>query len=135
MKICAFGKPLFSIRFGTAAALICLPVGAALAQPMAVVTAQIEPEFTQRVTYADLDLATKDGKKLLFRRVRSAVNSVCSDMLGPSPIYYAEHSCRRATWWDTRPQMDRVLREARLDSGPRQAQSGVSAAVKVSARK
>ena len=134
MAICAFGKPLFSLRLGTAAALICLPVGAALAQPTAVVTAQIEPEFTQRVSYADLDLATKDGKSMLFKRVRSAVNSVCSDMLGPSPIYYAEHSCRRATWWDTRPQMDRALREARLDNGQRQARSGFTAVVKVSAR-
>ena len=134
MKNWAIGQSLSRVRLEASAAfLCCLPIGVAVAQPTAVVTAPIDREFTERVSYADLDLATNDGRKMLFRRVRSAVKNVCSEMLGPATTYYQEHAdCRRATWSDTRPQMNLALDEAR--NGSRQAKSGVAATVKVSAR-
>ena len=43
-----------------------------------VVVAEPEPATTRRVSYADLDLATRDGERTLQRRVRTAVNQVCA---------------------------------------------------------
>ena len=118
----------------TAALLAFGTSTAAIGQPTAVVTGPaIERQFTRTVSFADLDLATPGGKKMLFRRVRSAVNSVCSELVGPSPLYFEEVGCRRATWFDTRPQMDRALSLAKQGSDQRVAFAPT--AIKVATRR
>lgn len=79
-----------------------------------VVIAEPEPlPPTRRVGYADLNLATQIGERTLVRRVRSAVGEVCEEEVGPSPLFYYEHSCRVLTWKDTRPQVERAIARAR----------------------
>ena len=79
-----------------------------------VVIAEPEPlPPTRRVGYADLNLATQIGERTLVRRVRTAVNEVCEEEMGPSPLFYYEHSCRVLTWKDTRPQVDQAIARAR----------------------
>ena len=79
-----------------------------------VVIAEPEPlPPTRRVGYADLNLATQIGERTLVRRVRTAVNEVCEEEVGPSPLFYYEHSCRVLTWKDTRPQVDQAIARAR----------------------
>ena len=108
---------------------IILPIGAfvlvsaaapviAEAKPVSdrplVVIAEPEPmPPTRRVGYADLNLATQVGERLLVRRVRSAVKAVCEEEVGPSPLFYHEHSCRVLTWKDTRLQLDQAITRAR----------------------
>ena len=75
-----------------------------------------EPELvqpTRRVDFADLNLATQLGERTLIRRVRGAVNDVCGEEIGPSPMFYHEHSCRVLTWKDARPQVHQAIARAR----------------------
>ena len=113
-------------------AVIAANLGAAVAlagpaQRPVVVVAEPEPAATRQVSYADLDLATPDGERQLMRRVRVAVNNVCAEEMGPSALFYAEYSCRKLTWRDTRPLVGRAIGNARQmgDAGT----SSVAAAV------
>lgn len=98
-------------NFGGAAAM-----GEPAQQPV-VVIAEPEPAVTRRVSYADLDLATSDGERALMRRVRAAVEQVCTVEMGPSALYYAEYSCRKLTWRDTKPLVSRAIHRARMAEG------------------
>ena len=86
-----------------------------------VVVGEPEPAATQRVSYADLDLATSEGERALVRRLRGAVRNVCAEEVGPSAIVYVEHSCRKLTWRDTQPQLGSAISRAR-----QMAESGAS---------
>jgi UrcA family protein len=81
-------------------------------RPVVVVAEPEAMPSTRRVAYADLDLATQVGERALVRRVRSAVDAVCEEELGPSPLVYSERACRMFTWNDTRPQVDRAIARA-----------------------
>ena len=79
-----------------------------------IVTAEPDPmPPTRHVGYGDLNLTTQLGERALVRRVRSAVNAVCEEEVGPAPLVYYEHSCRVLTWKDTRPQVDQAIARAR----------------------
>ena len=96
-------------RVSGALVLACGMAGGAAAQTTAVVTAPNEERFTLAVSHADLDLALASDRKLLLRRVGRAVESVCSESLGPSPVYFAERSCKQWSWRNSRPQIDRAV--------------------------
>ena len=81
-------------------------------EPPLIVTAPPDVP-TRYVSYRDLDLRSSSGEKILVRRVGLAVKHVCSEALGPSPIYYADVGCRRDSWSDARPQIDRAVRRSR----------------------
>jgi len=104
--------------FLTLGAVIVINAGGAGAlagpapQPV-VVIGEPEPAATRRVSYADLDLATRDGERMLIRRVRGAVHQVCAEEVGPSAIVYVTSSCRKLTWRDTEPQLDRAIGRSR----------------------
>lgn len=92
---------------------------AAMSEPTdrpVVVVAEPEQEMVvaRRVSYADLDLATSDGERALVRRVRAAVKQVCAVEMGPSALFYAEYSCRKSTWRDTKPLVGLAIGHARL---------------------
>ena len=107
---------------------IILPIGAFVAVSAAPVIAEAKPVSdrplvviaepeplppTRRVGYADLNLATQVGERILVRRVRSAVKEVCEEEVGPSPMFHYEHSCRVLTLKDARPQLDQAIARAR----------------------
>ena len=82
-----------------------------------VVVAEPEPATTRRVSFADLDLATSEGERMLNRRVRTAVSQVCAVEVGPSSIFYVEYACRKLTWRDTQPQIRSAVSRAREMAG------------------
>ena len=67
---------------------------------------------TERVSYRDLNLATRDGEKILTQRVGSAVRRVCSDT-GHIGLYNDRFYCTSGAWKDARPQMSRAIARAR----------------------
>ena len=77
-----------------------------------VVTAPLERLPVERVSYADLNLASARGKALLERRVGSAVREVCLGASNHRAATYAESSCRTAAWADARPQMELAYERA-----------------------
>jgi UrcA family protein len=97
------------------------------AQRPVVVVAEPEPAATRHVSYADLDLATRDGERKLIRRLRVAVNNVCAEEVGPAAIFYVEMSCRKLTWHDTKPQLESAVRHGRQMAG--HGNSSIAAAV------
>ena len=75
-----------------------------------------EQHFTQRVSYVDLDLASKAGKRALLRRISVAARQVCLpaayDMLLSSD---EEGDCIHAALSGARPQVDKAIaRSAQL---------------------
>lgn len=108
---------------------IILPIGAFIAagtvtpviaeakpgseRPVVVTAEPAATPATRRVAYGDLNLATQIGESALARRVSSAVKEVCRQELGPSPLYYAQTSCRMVTWSDTKPQVAQAIARAR----------------------
>ena len=65
----------------------------------------------RRVGYADLNLASAGGKKLLFRRVSRAVVEVCNDA-NPGAHRVDMVMCRDMSWDGARPQIASVLGQA-----------------------
>lgn len=63
------------------------------------------------VSYADLNLASAPGERVLKKRVGSAVNSVCLEAVGLSD-FDAAQSCELDAWAGARPQIARAVRRA-----------------------
>lgn len=106
MSICA----AIAITGGTLVMLA--PPAAAKGKPI-VVEAAPEDVLTERVSFADLNLASVEGRQTLNRRVGSAVKSVCIDSIGDTSNVYAGHACRNYAWAGARPQIDRAVQRAR----------------------
>lgn len=67
--------------------------------------------LTERVSYADLNLASATGEKRLLYRVSRAVRNVCP---GYSLSFtLLEHRCRDFAWTGAKPQIDLAVRRAR----------------------
>jgi UrcA family protein len=66
---------------------------------------------TERVSYADLNLATPAGVRKLNGRVGGAVSRVCFAFDYVKTSIKAE--CNEAAWSGARPQMDRAIMRAR----------------------
>lgn len=85
--------------------------GIAAARDVTVVAAPPEGSLSERVSYADLDLATRAGLETLSTRVDGAVYRVCAPLDQRST--FSEHaSCRSFAWNGARPQMDRAAARA-----------------------
>jgi UrcA family protein len=81
-----------------------------------VVTAQ--PEMTSRhIGYADLNLASATGERILNRRVNYAIGDLCVEVTGgysgSSTLDFANVTCSRSAWQQARPQMERAVQRAR----------------------
>lgn len=57
------------------------------------------------ISYSDLDLSDKGGRKLLDRRVKKSIQKLCLEATGPIPNVYVELSCRRFAWKEALPQI------------------------------
>ena len=65
---------------------------------------------TATVSYADLNLNSRDGQKQLHRRVDAAVREVCGEKLTPDLTEHrAVRSCRVGAFESAKPQVERVL--------------------------
>ena len=105
-------------RILTPVVLLAASAAAAVAQPpeekvKPVVVVAEEASPTRHVSFVDLNLANASGKRTLERRVRLAVDDVCGEALGPSPIFYAKQACFLETWHQTKPQMASAFERAR----------------------
>lgn len=94
--------------------------------PVEVEGHRIDARNQRIVPYADLNLATATGEKKLMSRIRFAVRDLCVEGTNYSPIDAADlRNCKSDAWASARPQLDRVLAEARsvaaITSGSRAA--------------
>ena len=77
-----------------------------------VVEGQPSNVIAKRVSFADLNLASVQGEKTLYRRVNNAVGWVCRQAV-PTPILYERQGCSSASWEAAAPQLDRAVQRAR----------------------
>jgi UrcA family protein len=103
-KLLAAGFATMALLFGGA--------GMALAQgPTVFGPRAVDNGTTQRVSYADLNLASVAGRRHLEFRVGAAVNNVCGTGDGIHEIM-SIHDCTSFAWAGARPQMERAYARA-----------------------
>lgn len=101
-----------------AAVVASVSVPALSQTPVEVEGRRVEAANQRIVQYADLDLATGQGEKTLMSRIRFAVRDLCVEGINYSPLDAADvRACRAQAWGSARPQVDRVLAEARSVAG------------------
>ncbi|HET9427616.1 MAG TPA: UrcA family protein [Allosphingosinicella sp.] len=95
---------------------LALSVGPAAARERIVITSPEQNDYTrtERVSYADLDLATDRGERVLTRRVSVAVQDVCFHD-GEHP--FMVNVCKRSAWQGAGPQMASAIQRARENPG------------------
>ena len=86
------------------------PPASAQGRPVVVLAPPDIP--TRRVGYADLNLGTSSGEKMLNRRVGQAVRSVCKEAIGNNFDFHGTIECRDFAWDGALPQMKRAIRRA-----------------------
>lgn len=109
LKLCVAGAITAVLMLGTASVAIARPAH----NKITVVAPTVDPDaLTTRVSYADLNLASVAGEKILNRRVGSAVHTVCAPM--DNALFRFEHSaCTSIAWNGARPQMSLAVARAR----------------------
>jgi UrcA family protein len=117
-----------------AAAACALMPSAALAETKSAADPAIKvvKNAAKRVNFADLDLTSRPGQRMLVTRVKGAVSVACKDMLEQPAHPSSDMSCRIATWRDTRPQVNRAIarsRELALAGHTRVALMGIAVTV------
>ena len=90
------------------------PAFAGQDQPVNVYGEQSESVRTERVSYADLNLATDEHRKLLNGRVSDAVKRVClyRESLGRM-VESSYNICADGAWSEARPQISQAIARAR----------------------
>ena len=100
-----------SISASIALVLTASSGGAAAARDVTVVAQPPADVLSERVSYADLDLATRTGVQVFNARVGGAVHRVCAPLDQRST--FSEHAnCRSFAWNGAKPQMDRAVARA-----------------------
>jgi len=83
----------------------------------------------RKVSFAGLNLATREGQRLLDDRIRTAIDEICLDRRSVFSRPALEAKCRANAWAGTRPQVRRAiaLAERRFyDGSPREGADPVS---------
>lgn len=97
----------------TASLLVTAPVLAAQQEPV-VVYAEPDNVRTERVTYADLDLADRSDLKKLNHRVAGAVKRVCLFENSRSGLQdFGYYGCAGDAWDGAKPQIARAAQRAK----------------------
>lgn len=100
-----------SLSAGLAIALLAGAGSAAVAKEVTVIAPPIDA-LTERVSYADLNLASASGARTLEKRVIGATRRVCAPLEMRDTLL--EHGyCRSFARKGARPQMDRAILRAR----------------------
>ena len=94
---------------GLIAAVLLFATGPVRSEPPVEVVAK--PLLTRHVPYGDLQLASKAGQRVLYRRVGVAVREVCP-LTAEDGNWYDIEDCRRFAWRGARPQMKRAFDRA-----------------------
>ncbi|OYY91027.1 MAG: hypothetical protein B7Y45_04860 [Sphingomonas sp. 28-66-16] len=91
-----------------------LPVSDGVDQPQVPLDGS-EPQRTARVDFTGLDLTTMAGRRLLNRRIRASLDTVCGrpDDERNLSLRSTIRACRRDAWAGTRPQVAAAVREAK----------------------
>jgi UrcA family protein len=74
---------------------------------------QANQEFTRHVSFADLDLSSDAGAKVLRRRVSHAAQHICRDKYGAGSVIYQMGRCTQVIFEDTKPRLDAVIAQVR----------------------
>jgi UrcA family protein len=96
----------------SAAAVACALVPSptlAGTEPAAGPNIRVLKNTAPRVSFADLDLTSVPGRKMLVQRVKGAVRVACKDVLVQPADPLTDAHCRAATWSNTRPQVNRAI--------------------------
>lgn len=72
--------------------------------------------YTERVSFADLNIETPAGMKTLSTRIGAAIEKVCGDNAEIRDFKYRdiEKSCRLQAWSDALGQVDDLIAERKL---------------------
>lgn len=90
------------------------PAFAGQGQPVIVYGEQSENVRTERVSYADLDLATAEDQQILNGRVSGAVKRVCLYRDSIGHMFESNYdNCADGAWDDARPQIAQAVARAR----------------------
>ncbi|QIK95637.1 UrcA family protein [Sphingomonas sp. HDW15A] len=81
---------------------------------------------TRLVHFADLDLANRDGQRVLKRRVSTAVYAVC-DGSESYATFQSDGFCRTAAWAKATPQIEAAIQRAQLMAENNIKDTGVQA--------
>jgi UrcA family protein len=99
----------WSLASGVSLALLVGMGTAAMAQDATVFGDRLSDDIlTERVSYADLNLASAIGERTLDRRVSKAVRRVCD----PEKEFVRTAMCTSAAWKSARPQIDLAVARA-----------------------
>ena len=105
-----------AVLSGVAASLL-IATAASAAQPEKPVVVYGEPQEnvrSERVTYADVDLATATGERTLVRRVSGAVKRVCLYEPGLAEAMDRGYRvCADGAWDGARPQIAQAVTRAK----------------------
>jgi UrcA family protein len=97
--------------------MLMSPDYASAARRPIVVTAPAQDLVVRRVSYADLNLASFTGEKILNRRVGSAVGDLCNESTGGDTrsLHGTVNMmrCSKQAWTGARPQIARAIQRAR----------------------
>ena len=108
-------RSMTAVLSGVAASLLAATAAPA-AQPDRPVVVYGEPPEnirTERVSYADLNLATASGERMLLRRVGGAVKRVCLFEDGlQGAVDPGYHRCANGAWLGARPQIAQAVTRA-----------------------
>ena len=110
-----FNRTVGAIVGGVAASVIFLSSPATAQESPIVVTGPGSSMHIERVPVQDLNLASRDGERTLYRRVSNAVERVCLHDQGrwygmTQPDFV---TCTEGAWRGARPQMVGMLYRAR----------------------
>jgi UrcA family protein len=123
-----------AVLSGVTASLLIATSANAQRAPV-VVYGQEQPDVrTERVSYADLDLATKPGERKLFHRVSGAVKRVCIFSYGTVALQGNEYrACADDAWDGATPQIAQAVQRAK-DIAMTGKSSIAAAAITISVR-
>ena len=103
-----------AVLSGVTASLIVIAPANAQREPVVVYGQEDENVRTERVSYADLDLATAPGERKLYRRVSSAVKRVCVFNDGTRGLQSIGYNiCAEGAWDGATPQIAQAVQRAR----------------------
>jgi UrcA family protein len=100
-----------SVASGITMALLVGVASAALAKPVTVIGERLhEDQLSERVSYADLNLASAEGVKTLTWRVSGAVQRVCAPLQGGANLAHLQ--CRSFAMNGAKPQIELAITRA-----------------------
>jgi UrcA family protein len=90
---------------------LLVPTTPAFGKDPRIVVVAPSDQVVRRIGYADLNLASADGKSALMYRVRGGIRGLCTEVGGP---YASERSnCTDHAWSQAFPQMASAVERAR----------------------